>query len=127
MPKFQSQKNKTCLVFRLFYVRHAFDFLKTGFKLLHIFIFVFLGIWILNRNLSWTFAHLLKGTTFHRMPKGIFCMAKNLTEVIGTMEKDQRKEFFQATLNKGKMFVFVNASLYNIWVTFCFLAALKSR
>ena len=54
-------------------------------------------------------------------------MAKNLTEVIGTMEKDQRKEFFQATLNKGKMFVFVNASLYNIWVTFCFLAALKSR
>ena len=33
-----------------------------------------------NRNLSWTFAHLLKGTTFQRMPKGIFCMADNLTE-----------------------------------------------
>ena len=54
-------------------------------------------------------------------------MAKNLTEVIGTIEKDQRKEFFQATLNKGKMFVIVNAILYDIWVIFCFLAALKSR
>ena len=61
------------------------------------------------------------------MPKGIFCMAKNLTEVIGTMEKDQRKEFYQASLNKGKIFVIVNALLWNIMVTFCFLAALKSR
>ena len=86
-----------------------------------------LGIYILNRNLSWTFAHLLKGTTFQRMPKGIFCMANNLTEVIGTMAKDKRKEFFQASLNKGKIFVFVNALLWNIMVTFCFLAALKSR
>ena len=54
-------------------------------------------------------------------------MAKNLTEVIGTMEKDQQKEFYQASLNKGKIFVIVNALLWNIMVTFCFLAALKSR
>ena len=54
-------------------------------------------------------------------------MAKNLTEVIGTMEKDQRKEFYQASLNKGKIFVIVNALLWNIMVTCCFLAALKSR
>ena len=54
-------------------------------------------------------------------------MAKNLTEVLGTMEKDQENEFFQASLNKGKIYAFANASLWNIMVTFCFLAALKSR
>ena len=98
-----------------------------GFKLLQILVFVFLLFWILKRNLTWTFGHLLRGTELHRMPKGIFCMAKNLTEVIGTMEKDQRKEFYHPTLYKGKIFIIVSTFIINSVVTYFFLAALKSR
>ena len=114
-------------LFRLVYVRHASDLLKAGFKLLQILIFVFLGIWILKRNISWTFGHLLRGTELHRMPKGIFCMAKNLTEVIETMEKDQLNEFFYPTLHKGKILIIVNTFIFNSVVTYFFLAALKTR
>ena len=101
--------------------------LKSGFKILHILIFVSLGIWILNRNIIWTFGHLLRGTVLHTMPKGIFCMSKNLTEVIGTMGKDQRKEFYHPALHKAKVAVVVNTFMFNASVTYWFLAALKSR
>ena len=70
----------------------------------------------------WTYGQLLRETELHRMPKGIFCMAENLTEVIGTMEKDQRKG-----LHKGKIPIIVNTFLFNSVVTHFFLAALKSR
>ena len=108
-------------LFRFVYVKHASNLLKAGFKLLQTLIFVFLGIWILNRNIIWTFGILLRGTELHRIPKGIFCMAENLTEVIGTMEKDQR------TLHKGKTAIILNTFLFNSVVTYFFLAALKSR
>ena len=54
-------------------------------------------------------------------------MAKNLTEVIGTMEKDQLNEFFYPTLHKGKILIIVNTFIFNSVVTYFFLAALKSR
>ena len=114
-------------LFRLFYVRHASNLLKSGFKLLHILIFVSLGIWILNRNIIWLFGHLLRGTVLHRMPKGIFCMSKNLTEVIETMGKDQRKEFYNPAFHKAKVAVVANTFMFNLSVTYWFLAALKSR
>ena len=82
---------------------------------------------MLKRNIMWTFGRLLRGTELHRMPKGIFCMAKNLTEVIGTMEKDQQKEFYHLSSYKGKIFVIVSNFLFNSVVTYFLLAALKSR
>ena len=111
---------------RLIYVRHAYGFLKAGFHLLHVLIFVVFGLYVLNRNLNWTYAHLLKGT-HHRIPKGIFCMAKNLTEVIRNMEMDQRKEFYVVTFNKGKIFIFINSFFFNFLVIWCLLQSLKSR
>ena len=54
-------------------------------------------------------------------------MAKNLTEVIETMEKDQRKEFYHTSSYKGKIFVLFSNFLINSVVTYFFLAALKSR
>ena len=75
----------------------------------------------------WTFGHLLRGTEFQRMPKGIFCMAKNLTEVIGSLEKDQRKEFYNPMLLKGKIYIIISTFIINSVVTYFFLAALKSR
>ena len=75
----------------------------------------------------WTFGHVLNGTEIHRMPKGIFCMAKNLTEVIRSLEKDQRKEFYHPTLHKGKIGIIINTIIFNSVVTYFFLAALKSR
>ena len=53
-------------------------------------------------------------------------MAKNLTEVIETMEKDQRKEFYHPSLYKGKIFVLFSNFLINSVVIYFFLAALKS-
>ena len=54
-------------------------------------------------------------------------MAKNLTEVIETMEKDQRKEFYHPSLYKGKIFVLFSNFLINSVVIYFFLAAIKSR
>ena len=51
--------------------------------------FVLFGIYMLQRNVNWMYT-LLKGTRLHRLPKGIFCLAKNLTEVIATIEQDQK-------------------------------------
>ena len=113
---------------RLVYVRHASGLLEAGFKLLHVLIFVVFGFWVLNRNLSWTYAQLLKGSTLHRMPRGIFCMAKNLTEVIGNISADQTmKEFHVVTSYKGKITAFANAFIYNFVAISCFLLSVKSR
>ena len=54
-------------------------------------------------------------------------MAKNLTEVIGNLEKGQRKEFYVVTLYKGKVFFIMNTIFYNSANIFFFLAAQKSR
>ena len=54
-------------------------------------------------------------------------MAKNLTEVIGSLEKDQRKEFYNPMLYKGKVFIIISTFIINSVVTYFFLAALKSR
>ena len=75
----------------------------------------------------WTYGQLLRETELHRMPKGIFCMAENLTEVIGTLEKDQRKEYYHPTLHKGKIAIIFNTFIFNSVVTYFFFAALKSR
>ena len=88
--------------------------------------FVLLGIYMLERNVNWIYI-LLKGTRLHRMPKGIFCLAKNLTEVIATIEKDQLKEFYQPTLHKGKVMVIINGLLHCSFCTYFYFAALKSR
>ena len=88
--------------------------------------FVLLGIYMLERNVNWIYI-LLKGTRLHRMPKGIFCLAKNLTEVIATIEKDQLKEFYQPTLHKGKIMVILNGLLHCSFVTYCYFGAQKSR
>ena len=69
----------------------------------------------------------MKGTKLHRMPKGIFCLAENLTEAIATIEKDQIKEFYQPSVHKGKILIIANCIFYNCFVTYCYLAALKSR
>ena len=114
---------------RLVYVRHAYGLLEAGFKLLNVLIFVVFGLWVLNRNLSWTYtyAQLLKGS-LHRMPQGIFCMAENLTEVIGNIRADQTtKEFYVVTSYKGKITAFANAFIYNFVAISCFLLSLKSR
>ena len=112
---------------RLVYVRHASDFLRSGFKLLYILTFVFFGIYIVNRNITWTVVHLLNASNLHKMPKGIFCMAKNLTEVIVNIEPDQRKQFYQVTSYRGKLFMLVNTLIYDMVVTFLFTASLKAR
>ena len=61
------------------------------------------------------------------MPKGIFCMAKNLTEVIENIKEDQRKEFFLVTSYRGKMFIITNTLLYDGVGLYCLLASLKAR
>ena len=94
------------------YVRHASGLLEAGFKLLHVLIFVVFGFWVLNRNLSWTYAQLLKGS-LHRMPQGIFCMSENLTEVIGNIRADQgMKEFYVVTSYKGRISTFANVFIH---------------
>ena len=53
-------------------------------------------------------------------------MAKNLTEVIRSVEKDQRKEL-HFTLHKGKVAIIFNTIIFTSAVTYFFLGALKSR
>ena len=77
-------------------------------------------MYVLNRNLSWTFVH---GTKLYRMPKGIFCLAKNLTEVIENIDK----EFYQVTSYRGKIAVAANTIVYDLTVTYFFMASLGSR
>ena len=84
-------------------------------------------MYVLNRNLSWTYVHLLHGSNLHRMPKGIFCLAKNLTEVIENIDKDQRKEFYLVTSYRGKIAVAVNTIVYDLTVLYFFMASLGSR
>ena len=118
-----------CPMHRLAYVRHAFGLLSAGSTPLHVVICVVFVLYVISRNLKWTYAHLLKGT-YHRMPKGIFCMAKNLTEVIGNidMHHDQRKEFYVVTLYKGKILNFINFFLiFNFTAICCLLLSQKSR
>ena len=115
----------------MLYVRHAHNFLKSGFKLLYVLTFVALGIYILNRNINWTFLHLFDGPNLRHMPKGIFCMEKNLTEVIEdikeNIKEDQRKEFFLVTSYRGKMFIITNTLLHDGVGLYCLLASLKAR
>ena len=113
---------------RMAYVRHAPGLLSAGSTPLHVVICVVFVIYVINRNLNWTYAHLVRGT-YHRIPKGIFCMAKNLTEVMGNidMQHDQRKEFYVVTLYKGKLFMFVNISIFNFIAICCLLLSQKSR
>ena len=61
------------------------------------------------------------------MPKGIFCMAKNLTEVIENIKEDQRKEFYQVTSHRGKVFIIANTLIFDIVVFFFLIATLKAR
>ena len=82
-----------------------------------------MAFWILQRNLNWTFAHLLNGTHLDRMPKGIFCMAKNLTQVIESVDEKNRKEFYNVTNIKGKMYVVISAILFDISVVYFYLVA----
>ena len=113
---------------RMAYVRHAFNLLLVGSTPLHVVICFVFVTYVINRNLNWTYAHLLKGT-HHRMLKGIFCMGKNLTEVMGNidMQHDQRKEFYVVTLYKGKLFMFINISIFNFIAICCLLLSQKSR
>ena len=112
---------------RLAYVRHAPSILKDGFKVLYISLFVFFLMYVLNRNLSWTFVHLLHGTNIYRMPKGIFCLERNLTEVIKNIDKSQRKEYYSITSYRGIIGVIANTICFDIVITFFFMASLKSR
>ena len=111
----------------MLYVKHAYNFLKSGFKLLYILTFVALGIYIVNRNINWTFLHLFNGPNLHNMPKGIFCMEKNLTEVIENIKEDQRKEFYLVTSYRGKMFLLANTFFHDGVGLYCLLASLKAR
>ena len=112
---------------RLAFVRHAYNFLKSGFKLLYILTFVFLGIYFLKRNISWIFLHLLNESNLHHMPKGIFCMAKNLSEVIENIKEDQRKEFHLVTSYKSKMLIIANTLVFDIVIIFFLIATIKAR
>ena len=60
------------------------------------------------------------------MPKGIFCMAKNLTEVAENMNFDQRKEFYHLTSYRGKVLIFMIAFLYDLATLFFYFAAQKA-
>ena len=116
------------------YVRHAFGLLSAGSTPLHVVVCVVFVIYVINRNLNWTYAHLLRGT-YHRMPKGIFCMAKNLTEVIENIELHQRKEFYIVTedsiasviLSKAKLLLFLTFLIFNLIAISCLLLSQKSR
>ena len=119
---------------RMAYVRHAFNLLLVGSTPLHVVICFVFVTYVINRNLNWTYAHLLKGT-HHRMLKGIFCMAKNLTEVIENIELHQRKEFYIVTedsiasviLSKAKLLLFLTFSIFNLIAISCLLLSQKSR
>ena len=78
-------------------------------------------MYVLNRILSWTYVHLLRGTNLHRMPKGIFCLAKNLTEVIENIEKYQRKEFYSITSSRGTIAAIANTIAFDIVIIFFFI------
>ena len=111
---------------RLVYVRHAFGFLKVGHRLLYVLFIVVFGLYVLNRNLSWTYAHLLKGKHY-RMQKGIFCMAKNLTEVIENIEMDHRKEFWAVTFYRGKISIISYFIFFNFLAIYFLLSSQKTR
>ena len=119
---------------RLAYVRHAPGLLTAGSNPLYVVIIVVFVMYVINRNLIWTYAHILKGK-HHRMLKGIFCMAKNLTEVIENIELHQRKEFYIVTedsiasviLSKAKLLLFLTFLLFNLIAISCLLLSQKSR
>ena len=112
---------------RLAYVKYAHRVIKNDIKYLYISLFIVFGMYVLNRNLSWTYAHLLHGSNLYRMPKGIFCLAKNLTEVIENIDKNQKKEFHQVTSYRGKIAILANTILYDLTVTYFFMASIRSR
>ena len=123
------------LLHRLAYVRHAPGLMTAGSNPLYVVVIVVFVMYVINRNLIWTYAHILKGTHLHRMPKGIFCMAKNLTEVIENIELHQRKEFYVVTeysiasvmLSKGKLLLYLTFFIFNLIAISCLLLSLKSR
>ena len=128
---FRTQKTVYFICFllpRMAYVRHAPGLLSAGSTPLHVVICVVFVIYVINRNLNWTYAHLLKGT-HHRMLKGIFCMGKNLTEVMGNidMHHDQKKEFWVVTSSKGRLATLFNSSIFNFIAICCILLSQKSR
>ena len=112
---------------RMAYVRHAYNLLLVGSTLLHVVICFVFVTYVINRNLNWTYAHLLKGT-HHRMLKGIFCMGKNLTEVMGNIDMHhERKEFYVLTSSKGRLATLFNSSIFNFIAICCLLLSQKSR
>ena len=115
----------TSNILRLLCVRHAFGFLKAGLRFHHVLISVLFGAFIIKRNIQWTY-HILNGTNLQRMQKGIFCMAKNLTEVEENMKAHERKEFFNATTYKGKVLAFMSTFLFNFALFFFYFAAKKA-
>ena len=50
-------------------------------------------------------------------------MAKNLTQVIESVDEKNRKEFYNVTNIKGKMYVFISAILFDISVVYFYLVA----
>ena len=112
---------------RMAYVRHAFSLLSSGTTPLHFVICFVFVLYVIMRNLTWTYAHLLKGT-HHRMLKGIFCMGKNLTEVMGNIDMHhERKEFYVLTSSKGRLAALFNSSIFNFIAICCLLLSQKSR
>ena len=79
-----------------------------------------------NRNLSWTY-YTVYTDQIHRMSKGIFCMSKNLTEVIENIDKEERKEFWSVTLYKGKLAVLMFTFINILFAISCYVLAQKSR
>ena len=61
------------------------------------------------------------------MPKGIFCMEKNLSEVIENIKEDQTKDFYQVTSYRGKVFIIANTFLFDMVTIVFLIATLKSR
>ena len=79
-----------------------------------------------NRNLSWTYFTVYTDQ-IHRMSKGIFCMSKNLTEVIENIDKEERKEFWSVTLYKGKLAILMFTFFNTLFAISCYVLAQKSR
>ena len=59
------------------------------------------------------------------MPKGIFCLEKNFTEIAESIEKDQKKGFWTGTSYRGKIFIITNTLLFDIVLTYFFMASLR--
>ena len=111
---------------RLLCVRHALGFLKAGLRFHHVLFSVIFGAFIIKRNIQWAY-YILQGTNLHTMHKGIFCMEKNLTEVLENMKVDEGKEFFLATSNRGKMLALISTFIFDFALIYFYFAAKIAR